>query len=150
MRPVIPPPVILVFYLAIAFGIDLISPFDILLGNVRLLASFVLCGIGVLIAALGVMAFRKHQTTVNPHAIGEANALVTTGIYRFTRNPMYLGMLLILLGSVAWTQDLLAAIVVPAFIITLNRLQIRPEETALRNQFGAAYEAFTERVRRWI
>ncbi|WP_421789454.1 methyltransferase family protein [Hyphobacterium sp.] len=150
MRPVIPPPIILIFYIAVAYGIDLFSPFDVLLGNAHLLAPLLLGGIGVLIAVLGVIAFRKHETTVSPHAIDKTRTLVTTGIYRFTRNPMYLGMALVLLGAIAWMQDVFALATVPVFIATLNRLQIRPEEDVLSARYGAAYTAYCEKVRRWI
>lgn len=150
MRPIIPPPIILIFYIALAYGIDWLSPFDLLLGEARLPVSIGLAVIGIGIAALGVLEFRKHRTTVNPHTINKATSLVTGGVFRLTRNPMYLGMLLILFGVVAWTQDIASILVLPALIITLNRLQIQPEEAAMRELFGQVYEDYCQRVRRWI
>lgn len=150
MRPVIPPPVILVFFIGIVFGIDAFSPLDLLLGRSGLVAALIASGAGLLIAVTGIMAFRRHQTTINPHTIDRASALVTSGIYRLTRNPMYLGMLLVLFGAIFLSRDVLALLVVPAFIVTLNRLQILPEERALRARFGAAFDAYCARTRRWI
>lgn len=150
MRPVIPPPVILIFFIGIVFGIDVFSPLDLLLGRSAFVAALAAIGAGLLIAVTGVLAFRRHQTTINPHTIDKTSALVTGGIYRFTRNPMYLGMLLVLIGAVFLSRDILALLVVPGFIVTLNRLQILPEERALRSKFGGAFDAYCARTRRWI
>lgn len=150
MRPIIPPPVILVFFIGIVFGIDAFSPFDLLLGRSGLAAALIASGAGLLLAVTGVMAFRRHQTTINPHTLDRASALVTGGIYRLTRNPMYLGMLLVLIGAIFLSRDVLALLAVPGFIVTLNRLQILPEERALRARFGAAFDAYCARTRRWI
>jgi protein-S-isoprenylcysteine O-methyltransferase Ste14 len=150
MKPVIPPPVILIFFVGIALGIDVFSPFDLLLGQSRLPLALVFGGVGVLIAVLGVLQFQKHKTTINPHKIDKAKALVTGGVYRFTRNPMYLGMLLVLIGVVFYSRDVLALVTLPGFVVTLNRLQIQLEERALRAMFGDAFEAYCARTRRWI
>ncbi|WP_420430422.1 methyltransferase family protein [Hyphobacterium sp.] len=150
MRPIIPPPVIMVFFTGIALELDVVSPLDILMGRARLLLVLLLAGLGVMVVLLGVMAFRRQKTTINPYKIDDASALVTNGIYRFTRNPMYLGMLLILFAVVAYTQDVLALLAPAGFIVVLNRLQIRPEERAMLQTFGDTYAAYCERVRRWI
>ncbi|MEE2526737.1 isoprenylcysteine carboxylmethyltransferase family protein [Hyphobacterium sp. HN65] len=150
MRPIIPPPVILTFYIGIVFGIDVFSPLDFLLGEARLPIATLLFLSGVLIALLGVREFHRHKTTVHPLKLDKVSAIVTSGIYQWTRNPMYLGMLVGLFGIVAWSQDLLALVAPAAFIVTLNRLQIRPEEHAMREMFGEAYESYCRRTRRWI
>lgn len=150
MRPLIPPPVILIFFIGIVFGIDAFSPLDLLLGRSGTAAALIIGAGGILIAVMGVAQFRRHHTTTNPHTIDKTSALVTGGIYRFTRNPMYLGMLLVLVGTVFLSRDVLALLVVPGFIITLNRLQILPEERALRARFGGAFDAYCDRTRRWI
>ncbi|WP_421784757.1 methyltransferase family protein [Hyphobacterium sp.] len=150
MRPLIPPPVILIFFIGIALGLDILSPLDFLTRQARLPLVILFAGLGIMVAALGIMAFRRHRTTINPHRINEASALVTTGIYRLTRNPMYLGMLLVLFAVVAYTGDLMTLLAPIGFIVTLNRLQIRPEERALVATFGNAYSAYCDRVRRWI
>lgn len=150
MRPIIPPPVILIFYIGIVFGIDVFSPLDFLLGEARLPIAIFLILTGVLIALLGVREFHRHKTTVHPLKLDKVSAIVTSGIYRWTRNPMYLGMLAGLFGVVAWSQDILALLAPAGFIVTLNRFQIRPEEKALRDMFGEAYERYCQRTRRWL
>lgn len=111
-------------------------------------AAFVLLGVGC--SVLGVISFRRARTTVNPMKPGAATALVVSGIYRFTRNPMYLGFLFVLLGELAWLGSLVALLVAPGFVIYLDRFQITPEERALRERFGAEFTAYTTRVPRWL
>ena len=106
--------------------------------------------LGVACSLLGVAAFRRARTTVNPLTPDASTALVTTGIYRVTRNPMYLGFLLLLLAEIVWLANPAALLVVPAFILYLNRYQISPEEGALRARFGSEYFSYAAQVRRWI
>lgn len=113
-----------------------------------LVASCVM--LGVVFAIAGVLSFLLAQTTVNPHTVDKASSLVDTGIYKITRNPMYLGFLFCL---VAWgiqlhTLSSLAGVVI--FIVYMNAFQIRPEERALMAQFGDAYQQYCSRVRRWL
>jgi protein-S-isoprenylcysteine O-methyltransferase Ste14 len=109
------------------------------------------CGLlGVACSVLGVVSFRRARTTVNPLTPGATTTLVVSGIYRVTRNPMYLGFLLLLLAEIAWLGSAVALPVVPAFVLYLTRFQIAPEEAALRSRFGAEFQAYTHRVRRWI
>jgi len=112
--------------------------------------AFGLIVAGALVTVAGVLAFRRAQTTVDPTRPGNASAVVTAGIYRFTRNPMYLGMLLALLGWAALVSNLLAAAIALLFIPYMNRFQIAPEERFLREKFGAPYEAYLGKVRRWL
>jgi len=150
MRPIIPPPIILVFFIGIVLGLDAFSPFDLLLGQSSFVVAITFGGVGALISVLGVLQFRQQQTTINPHTIDKASALVTGGIYRFTRNPMYLGMLMVLIGVVCFSKDAMGLLAIAGFIVSLNRLQIVPEERALREMFGAAFDAYCVRTRRWI
>jgi protein-S-isoprenylcysteine O-methyltransferase Ste14 len=99
---------------------------------------------------LGVISFRRVRTTVNPTKPSAATALVVSGVYRFTRNPMYLGFLFLLLGELAWLGSPVALIAAPALVAYLNRFQIAPEECALRERFGAEFVAYTTRVPRWL
>jgi protein-S-isoprenylcysteine O-methyltransferase Ste14 len=105
---------------------------------------------GALIALAGVRQFASARTTINPLAPARARALVTGGIYRLTRNPMYLGMLLALLGWGVWLGNAAAWLVLPLFPVILNVLQIIPEERALRQRFGAEFDRYAAQVRRWI
>ena len=105
---------------------------------------------GVVIALLGVVSFRRAKTTVNPLQPAAASSLVISGIYRRTRNPMYLGLLLVLLGWGALLANALAIVFAAAFIPLMNRLQILPEERFLAARFGPAFTAYQSAVRRWI
>lgn len=115
----------------------------------RTLALVAIVG-GIAVAAAGVVAFRRKGTTVDPMSPGKATALVDRGVYRWTRNPMYLGMALALLGVALWRGSIPGMILVGAFCAYLTRFQIMPEERALGGIFGEAYAAYRRRVRRWI
>lgn len=113
-------------------------------------AALGLAGLGALVALAGVWEFRRARTTLNPLAPARASALVQGGIYRITRNPMYLGMLLVLIGWAAWLGNAAALLGLPLFVVVLNQLQIKPEERMLRQRFGAQFERYAARVRRWV
>ena len=105
---------------------------------------------GVAVAIAGVIEFRRARTTVNPMTPDASSSLVENGIYRLTRNPMYLGMALALLGWALWLNSFAAGLVLLLFVAYLTRFQIIPEERALRAKFGAAFDAYCKNVRRWI
>jgi len=105
---------------------------------------------GVALAAAGVTSFRRAKTTWNPLKPETASALVTTGIYTRTRNPMYLGVLFVLLGWACILANALAVLVLPGVVVFLNRFQIEPEERALAARFGREFAAYRTRVRRWL
>lgn len=105
---------------------------------------------GIATAVAGIVAIRRAKTTGNPRQPATASALVTAGIYRFTRNPMYLGLLLLLAGWAAWLANGAALLLLPAFVAYLTRFQIMVEERALTANFGPAYVAYLARVRRWL
>ncbi len=109
-----------------------------------------LAATGLIIAILGVAAFRRAKTTVNPLQPADASSLVISDIYRHTRNPMYLGLLLVLLGWGALLANALAFVFTAAFIPVMNRLQILPEERILAARFGTAFADYQSAVRRWI
>ncbi len=106
---------------------------------------------GGTIAFAGAREFAKVSTSFNPLAPERASALVTSGIYRWSRNPMYLGMLLVLVGWGLWLGHALALLAGPTLaVLMLNALQIKPEERILRARFGQDYEHYATRVRRWL
>lgn len=115
----------------------------------RILAAG-LAGAGVVVALLGVASFRRARTTVNPLQPAAASHLVVSGIYHRTRNPMYLGMLLVLLGWALFLSNLLAVVLATGFVPLMNRLQILPEERALTALFGSAFADYKSKVRRWL
>lgn len=106
--------------------------------------------IGLVIAGTGIVSFRMAKTTVNPMKPESSSTLVVTGIYRMTRNPMYLGFLSILFGWGIFLSNILALLILPSFVLYMNRFQIEPEERALTNLFGRAFVTYRDRVRRWI
>jgi protein-S-isoprenylcysteine O-methyltransferase Ste14 len=105
---------------------------------------------GFAIALAGVLEFRLAKTTVNPLTPETASAMVTTGIYRFSRNPMYLGLLFALIAWAVWLSHLLAFALLPLFVLYMNRFQIEPEERALSAKFGGYFRDYGRSVRRWV
>ena len=116
----------------------------------RMLCTIVLVCIGQSIGIAGVFAFRRAKTTVNPNKASLASSLVIQGVYRYTRNPMYLGLLLTLLAWAMFLANPFAVLWVVVFVLYITRFQIIPEERVLASLFGAEYEAYKGRVRRWV
>lgn len=115
---------------------------------VGLAAILVLVGLGLCLSA--VWLFRSKHTTVNPTTPEAVGQMVCTGVYRFTRNPMYLAFLCALGAWALVLASPWAAMALPVFVLYLNRFQIEPEERALRAKFGASYEDYAQQVRRWL
>lgn len=113
-------------------------------------AAVTLGALGAACSLLGVVSFRRAHTTMNPLRPGVATTLVVSGVYRFTRNPMYLGFLCLLLAELAWLGSPVALLAAPALIAYLNRFQITVEERALSERFGAQFATYTNRVPRWL
>jgi protein-S-isoprenylcysteine O-methyltransferase Ste14 len=116
----------------------------------RVLCAVVLVCIGQGIGVAGMVAFRRAKTTVNPVRASLASSLVVQGVYRHTRNPMYLGLLLTLLAWAVLLANPFAVLWVAVFVLYITRFQIIPEERVLGALFGAEYEAYKARVRRWM
>ncbi|MDP9112810.1 MAG: isoprenylcysteine carboxylmethyltransferase family protein [Acidobacteriota bacterium] len=114
------------------------------------LIGSVLALTGIATAVAGVVTFARAKTTVNPTTPQAATSLVSSGIYRMTRNPMYLGLLLILTAWALYLSNVLPFLLLPVFILYLNHFQIAPEERALASLFGREFAAYRSRVRRWI
>jgi protein-S-isoprenylcysteine O-methyltransferase Ste14 len=105
---------------------------------------------GVVIVVAGVLEFRRARTTVNPTTPRAASSMVRSGIYRHTRNPMYLGMLLVLAAWATWLANPAAFAGLPACLLYLNRFQIEPEERILAGLFAGEFDAYRRSVRRWL
>lgn len=106
--------------------------------------------VGVVVCLVALLQFRFAGTTVDPRVPGQSAAVVSSGIYGWSRNPMYLGMALVLAGTVMALGSMRAGLMLPVFIGYIGRFQIEPEERILRARFGGAYEAYCARVRRWM
>jgi protein-S-isoprenylcysteine O-methyltransferase Ste14 len=146
----IPPVVVLLLLGAVMYATARLAPaFGFVLPANRIIAAG-LAALGACIAILGVISFRRAGTTVNPLQPEAASQLVVSGVYRWTRNPMYLGMLLVLLGWGVLLVNALAFLFAAAFIPLMHRLQIGPEERILAATFGSAFTAYQSAVRRWL
>ena len=146
----IPPPVLMVLCVVV---MDLVDRF-IQLGTftipVQTELAVLLGLIGISTMMLGMLAFRGAGTTLDPRRPEQATKLVMHGIFRYTRNPMYLGMAVILLAWGIGLGNGLALVLIPCFMLYLNRFQIRPEERWMRQRFGDQYQQYRADVRRWI
>ncbi|MDH3304751.1 MAG: isoprenylcysteine carboxylmethyltransferase family protein [Gammaproteobacteria bacterium] len=146
----VPPVAVTVVFGAIMWAISTVFPaasFSLPRASVVAVAV-ALTGGGIALA--GVLAFRRHETTVNPMKPETTASVVTSGIYGVTRNPMYLGLALALLAWAIYLANLAALLLVPAFVAYMTRFQIRPEERALSEKFGSRFEDYMAAVRRWI
>lgn len=112
--------------------------------------AWALTGAGIVLMVAAVAQFARAGTTVDPTRPETSEALVTSGVFRISRNPIYLGMLLVLVAFVVKLGALSAWITPPLFVAWLNRAQIRREEQALAARFGDAWAAYCRRTRRWV
>jgi protein-S-isoprenylcysteine O-methyltransferase Ste14 len=112
--------------------------------------SALFVALGAAVALAGVAAFHAHRTTVNPTRPSAASSVVRDGVYRHTRNPMYLGLALGLAGWGVHLANAASLALLPAFVAYLNRFQIEPEERALRARFGQEFADYMAAVRRWV
>ena len=146
----IPPPVIALACAGLAWTLARGTPEFTHQFSARLpiAALFILAGFALDLS--GLFAFRRAKTTLNPLAPGRSTSIVQSGPYAFTRNPMYLGMALVLLGFCVYLANLMATVAVIVFVAYLTRFQIMPEERLLLGKFGEVYARYTRSVRRWI
>lgn len=105
---------------------------------------------GLFLSASGVFSFLRAGTTIHPHKPQESSTLVVKGVYGWTRNPMYLGLLLVLCGWAVFLANVMAFVFLPLFVLYIYRFQILPEERILAQKFGGPYADYMTRVRRWI
>ena len=146
----VPPPVLaLCLAFLMWFASSLVPPVVVPLG-VRVGIALALVAIGQSISISGMVSFRRAKTTINPIKPSATTSLVTSGVYRYTRNPMYLGLSVTLMGWAVFLSNLLALLAVPLFALYINRFQINPEERVLSSLFRAEYAAYKEKVRRWL
>ncbi len=114
------------------------------------LLAVALAVVGVALNLLPKLAFGRARTTINPLKPQTTTHLVTSGIYCYTRNPMYLGQSVIVLAWAVYLHNAVALLAVPAFVLYISRFQILPEERHLAALFGERFEAFRRRTRRWV
>ncbi len=146
----VPPPVVLLVVALAMWGVSGLAPMVPLPTLARILVASAVALAGGACSVAGLVAFRRAKTTVNPMKPESATSLVSGGIYRFTRNPMYVGLLLVLVG---WAVLLSSAWVFFGplfFVLYIGRFQIAPEERALATIFGAEFTSYQQQVRRWL
>jgi protein-S-isoprenylcysteine O-methyltransferase Ste14 len=146
----VPPPIVALLIGALMWGVARLSPLPEGESPLRLAISCGLAGLGILVVVLGMLAFRRAKTTINPVNIEAASSMVTSGVYRYTRNPMYVGLTLALVG---WAVHVAVPFVLVGpvlFILYITRFQIIPEERVLTSKFGGEYRKYREQVRRWL
>ena len=112
--------------------------------------AIAIAGPGLAVAIAGIRAFRSHSTTVNPLRPGEASSIVTGSIYRFTRNPMYVGIACCVLAWGVYLRNFAALLCIVIFVAYMTQFQIKPEERALQEKFGDEYTSYKSRLRRWV
>jgi protein-S-isoprenylcysteine O-methyltransferase Ste14 len=150
LRLRIPPPIWLLLFASLMWVLDRWAPIAALLEPPLNRAGWILVATGAAIIATGMLQFRRAHTTVNPLAPAKASALVSTGIFGFSRNPMYLGLSIALCGWAIVLGSLTPWTALPLFVVVITRLQIEPEEAVLATLFGAAYGEYCARVGRWF
>ena len=144
-----PPPLLLTLILAVSMlGLDWAFPYFRAIYPPFVNFGFVPIGLGVLLILIAAGLFKWRKTTINP--FGEPAVVVREGVYRFSRNPMYLGMLLVLIGTGIWVGNILALLLAPVFVWIMTRWYILREEQLMESRFGEQYRAYRRQVRRWI
>ncbi|WP_339721808.1 isoprenylcysteine carboxylmethyltransferase family protein [uncultured Paraglaciecola sp.] len=143
------PPLVLLFCLGLVYGLNHLLPKQTMPSILSGLYGFI--GLtGGLIAIAGVWEFRRVKTTINPTKPEKTTQLVTRGIYQFTRNPMYLGMCLIIMAAAFKLANYYGFIALPIFIFYITEFQIKPEERIITGIFGEPYLDYKKKVRRWL
>ena len=130
-----------------------VSPIGPSLGlhdSIRIVVAGTIALVGACIDLLSAISFRRAKTTVNPMKPEKTSALVTSGAYRFSRNPMYVGLVFLLIAWAVFLNSVCELAGPPAFVLYISRFQIVPEERVLTATFGAAYSAYKSSVRRWL
>jgi len=146
----VPPPAVAALLALIGWAATRVWPALVVDGPWRWPVGLTALAMGVACDLSGLWAFRRHRTTINPMNPQATRALVRSGIYRYTRNPMYLGLAFLLTAWSALLGSPWAGLSVPVFVAWIGRFQIAPEERALRRHFGEAHVRYCREVRRWL
>lgn len=146
----IPPPLIASLIGAAMWLLSFYVPSIAVAEWVRIALALTITALGTFFCLSGAVSFRRAKTTVNPLKPETASALVSSGIYQYSRNPMYVGFALFLVALAAYLASPVALLGPLGFVLYMNRFQITPEERALTALFGAEFQAYQARVRRWL
>lgn len=146
----IPPLLLLILCAAFMWLLAVFVPIVLINFAGQLVIAILLAIVGAQIAIAGARACHERQTTVNPLTPEKSATLITDGVFKVSRNPIYLGLLLALIGFAVYLGALTAALVLPMFVWYMNQFQIKPEERSLAQQFGDSFIQYTQRTRRWL
>ncbi len=144
----VPPPLVYALGFGLGYGLDRLKPVPLGLGGVRTLLGWALAGAGVALAASAIALFRRAGTS--PVPIQPTTALVVQGPYRFTRNPMYVGLAALYAGVTLLVNSLWPLLLLPVVLVVIRWRVIAREEAYLARKFGDVYRTYTTRVRRWL
>lgn len=146
----IPPPALALLIAVAMWGVALATSRFEITAVFRNAAAILIAIVGFAFAISGVLAIRRARTTISPVKPEAATSLVTSGVYRFTRNPMYLGLCFVLVAWAVFLSSAWAFLGPVAFVLYINRFQIAPEERVLSKLFGPVFVEYQSKVRRWL
>ena len=150
MKLKVPPVIVVAITVFLMWVIEKYLSLEFLSFNTPRWSIILTAILGIACIVLGVIQFSVKKTTVNPHKPEDSTSLVSSGIYSISRNPMYLGMLILLVFYGLFLGDGLVFLMLPVFIWYMNSFQIKPEEEMMIELFGDEYKDYQKRVRRWI
>ena len=148
ISPMVHPPVVALMFIVIAYFLGRFIHLPFAAPPILRYFGLALTFVGFLLGVASVLEFWKARTTLDPH--GSSQQVVTSGIYGFTRNPIYLGFLLMVIGLPLNSGLYWGIVLAPFYVLTMNRLVIQHEEAYLEKKFGNEYTGYTSRVRRWL
>jgi len=146
----LPPVLVFLIFSLLMYLVSRFLPFGDFEFYGRVYLILVLMGMAVMIAIISLFQFFASKTTIDPRTPFKTTKLVTGGIYKFTRNPMYLAILLVLLAWGLWLGNAFNTLLATVFVGYMNKFQIRPEEEALATIFGKEFQQYCALVRRWF
>ena len=146
----IPPVLVTVLFALLMWLVSRLTPAIPISPELKITFLLLFTGLGAYVGLAAVASFRKANTTVNPLTPESISSLVVSGIFRLSRNPMYLALLLALTGWGLYLANIFSLLVAVGFILYMNRFQIQPEERALEEIFGSEFNDYKKQVRRWI
>ncbi|WP_211753484.1 methyltransferase family protein [Nitrosomonas aestuarii] len=146
----IPPVVLVLVASALMWALSVVFPNPNFAFSGATFVAIVMASAGAAIAFFGVLAFRSVGTTVDPRVPNQSTTLVVHGVYRVSRNPMYVGFFLVLCAWGVFLSNVAALVMLPVFVLYMNRFQIGPEERHMSEKFEDAYRRYRGTVRRWV
>ena len=147
MKTLIPPPIVTIVFLFVIFFTKDLFRFSVTLPSSL---GFIIIFAGLMVIFIAARQFKEANTTINPIKPENASVLVSKGIFSYSRNPMYLGMLLIIIGFSIIHNFLAIIVIMPIWIIYMTYFQIIPEEEAMEIVFKEDFLNYCKKTRRWI